>query len=171
MILLQVLDDGRLTDGMGRTVDFRHAVLVMTSNLGSQCLLDCEDIKTAEKDVMTAVRAFFKPEFLNRVDDIVMFHALDKAHLNHIIDIQLNDLRSKLAEKDITLSVPDDVKTWLCEQGHDQNYGARPLKRAIQNNLANPIAYYLLSHENVTGELSAKMDHGQISIVPDGDDS
>lgn len=169
--LLQVLDDGRLTDGMGRTVDFRHAVLVMTSNLGSQCLLDCEDIKTAEKDVMTAVRAFFKPEFLNRVDDIVMFHALDKAHLNHIIDIQLNDLRSKLAEKDITLTVPDDVKTWLCEQGYDQNYGARPLKRAIQNNLANPIAYYLLSHDNVTGELSAKMDHGQISIVRDGDDS
>jgi len=146
-ILLQVLDDGRLTDGHGRTVDFTNTIIVMTSNLGSEYLANLapeSDSEAARSQVMAAVRAHFRPEFLNRLDEIVLFHRLDQAQMDQIVEIQLARLQRLLAERKITLSLDERARSWLARAGYDPVYGARPLKRVIQRRLQNPLAELLL---------------------------
>ena len=128
-ILLQVLDDGRLTDGQGRTVDFRNVILVMTSNLGSHFLVDpTMDSEAKREAVMATVRQAFKPEFLNRLDEVVIFDPLSKDELAHIVDLQVRELATRLRDRRITLEVTDAARAWLAEQGYDPAYGARPLR-------------------------------------------
>jgi ATP-dependent Clp protease ATP-binding subunit ClpB len=149
-ILLQVLDDGRLTDSQGRTIDFRNSLIVLTSNLGSEFLsglADGEAVETVRESVMGAVRRAFRPEFLNRLDEILLFNRLQAAEMTHIVDIQLAHLAKLLEGRRITLEVSTAAKTWLAEQGYEPLYGARPLKRVIQRNLQNPLAEKLLAGE------------------------
>jgi ATP-dependent Clp protease ATP-binding subunit ClpB len=146
-ILLQVLDDGRLTDGQGRTVDFRNTIIVLTSNLGSEILAgqkEGEDIALAYGQVMAVVRQHFRPEFLNRLDEIVLFRRLQRTDMTHIVDIQLQHLRGLLADRKIGLELNEDALTWLAAEGYDPVYGARPLKRVIQRTLQNPLAGKIL---------------------------
>jgi ATP-dependent Clp protease ATP-binding subunit ClpB len=166
-ILLQVLDDGRLTDGQGRTVDFRNTILVLTSNLGSQFLVEptLSDEERRES-VMTAVRAAFKPEFLNRLDDVVVFDALTGAELRSIVDIQLERLRRRLAERRLTLEVSDDARTWLAEHGYDPVYGARPLRRLVQSAIGDRLAKALLSGEIRDGDtVTVDLAEGKDGLV------
>ncbi|MCB9140134.1 MAG: ATP-dependent chaperone ClpB [Caldilineaceae bacterium] len=144
-VLLQVLDDGRLTDSQGRTVDFRNTIIIMTSNLGSRHILD-ESVSDAETEeqVMTALRQHFRPEFLNRVDEIVIFHSLDREQLKSIVDILLERLRRLLAGRGITLELTDGARELIVDEGYDPAYGARPLKRAIQQLVADPLAVEIL---------------------------
>ncbi|HVA62601.1 MAG TPA: ATP-dependent chaperone ClpB [Terriglobales bacterium] len=150
-ILLQVLDDGRLTDGKGRTVDFRNTVVIMTSNLGSQHLRG-EVTATAREQVMTELRGHFRPEFLNRVDEIVVFHALERAQLGPIVELQLGHLRTLLAERGIGLRLAPAARDLILRQGYDPQYGARPLKRALQRLVQNPLASAILKGEVLPGE-------------------
>jgi ATP-dependent Clp protease ATP-binding subunit ClpB len=146
-VLLQVLDDGRLTDGHGRTVDFRNTLIVLTSNLGSDVLAAVpkdEDTESVRDQVMGAVRAAFRPEFLNRLDEILLFHRLDREHMTAIVEIQLAALEKMLADRNMTLTLDEAAKAWLAEAGYDPVYGARPLKRVIQRALQNPIASLVL---------------------------
>ena len=147
-VLLQVLDDGRLTDGKGRTVDFKNTVIIMTSNIGSGEILDWggdpEQDAEVRQQVMGLLRKVFKPEFLNRVDEIVIFHPLGRRHLYRIIEVQLGRLQAMLAERQITLELTDAAKELLASEGFDPTYGARPLKRALQNLIQNPLALKLL---------------------------
>jgi ATP-dependent Clp protease ATP-binding subunit ClpB len=147
--LLQVLDDGRLTDGQGRTVDFKNTVVVMTSNVGSQYWdagEGTEASREASKErVMDALREHFRPEFLNRVDDIVVFHRLTEADIAKIVDIQLNVVRKRLAERKLTLELTPGARDFLAHEGYDPVYGARPLKRAIQKHVLDPLALEVLS--------------------------
>jgi len=144
--LLQVLDDGRLTDGQGRTVDFRNTILVLTSNLGSQAIADPALDDAARKDaVMSVVQHHFKPEFLNRLDDVVVFHALSTEELTHIVDIQLDVLGNRLARRRLTLDVSDAAREWLAMNGFDPVYGARPLRRLVQSSIGDQLAKELLS--------------------------
>ncbi len=152
-VLLQLLDDGRLTDGQGRTVDFRNAVVIMTSNLGSQHILDVTLEPEALRDrVMADVRAYFKPEFLNRIDDVVIFDRLAKDQLAAIVDIQLERLRARLADRDITVEVTDAGKAWLADRGYDPIYGARPLKRVIRQEVENRLAKAILDGQVRDGD-------------------
>ena len=155
-ILLQVLDDGRLTDGQGRTVDFKNCVIIMTSNLGSEAIQATEDpqgdYEQMKDQVMESVSAHFRPEFINRVDEIVVFHALGRAELRAIADIQVDILRKRLAEQDIYLDVTKAALDRVAETGYDPVYGARPLKRTIQHLLENPLAQKLLTGEFLAGE-------------------
>jgi len=162
-ILLQVLDDGRLTDGQGRTVDFRNTVIVMTSNLGSQMIQDMADDGDSAREaaeaytqmkaaVMGVVQAHFRPEFINRLDDIVVFHPLDKAQIKQIAGIQLRGLEARLAERSLRLDVRDSALQLLGNVGFDPVYGARPLKRAIQQQLENPLAQKILGGEFTSGD-------------------
>ena len=159
-ILLQVLDDGRLTDGQGRTVDFRNTVIVMTSNLGSHMIQEVfdssgdtpEGYTQMKAAVMGVVQAHFRPEFINRLDDMVVFHPLDKAQIREIAKIQLNGLEKRLAERGLKLALSDNALTLLANIGFDPVYGARPLKRAIQQQLENPLASKILSAEFVSGD-------------------
>ena len=149
-VLLQVLDDGRLTDGQGRTVDFRNVLIVMTSNLGSDYLVNLgenEDTKTVEKEVMAVVRGHFRPEFLNRVDEIILFHRLRREDMGSIVDIQFRRLGRLLEDRKITLSLDAKGRQWLAEKGYDPAYGARPLKRVIQKWVQDPLAQALLAGE------------------------
>jgi ATP-dependent Clp protease ATP-binding subunit ClpB len=153
-VLLQVLDDGRLTDGQGRTVDFRNTVIIMTSNLGSHAIQELAGEGQGEKQyakmkaaVMESVQSHFRPEFINRVDDIVVFHPLGKSQLRSIVDIQLSYLRKRLADRDIALELDDAARDLLGEAGFDPVYGARPLKRAIQSQVENPLAQRILRGE------------------------
>ncbi|GGO93283.1 chaperone protein ClpB [Nocardioides phosphati] len=151
-ILLQVLDDGRLTDGQGRTVDFRNTLLILTSNLGSPFLVDptlSEEVK--HESVMGVVRSHFKPEFLNRLDEVVMFDALSQEQLTHIVDLQLELLMKRLAVRRIHLKVTDAAKQWLAATGYDPAYGARPLRRLVQNAIGDPLARMLISGEVADG--------------------
>ncbi|WP_223395986.1 ATP-dependent chaperone ClpB [Nocardioides rotundus] len=151
-ILLQVLDDGRLTDGQGRTVDFRNTILILTSNLGSNYLVDPDlDAEKKREAVMSVVRASFKPEFLNRLDEIVMFEALSPDELTHIVDLQLALLERRLAVRRIGIDVTDDAKEWLAETGYDPAYGARPLRRLIQTAIGDNLAKMLISGEVADG--------------------
>ncbi len=153
-ILLQVLDDGRLTDGQGRTVDFSNTVLIMTSNLGSEYLVNQEDgasIEDVREDVMNAVRGAFRPEFLNRLDEILLFKRLDRALMTGIVDIQMRYLHDLLAQRRITLAIDDKAKTWLADKGYQPAYGARPLKRVIQTELQNKLAEMILKGEIIDG--------------------
>jgi ATP-dependent Clp protease ATP-binding subunit ClpB len=149
-ILLQVLDDGRLTDGQGRTVDFSNTVLIMTSNLGAENLAnqkEGEDVEKVRGKVMDEVRKFFRPEFLNRLDEMLLFRRLGRAQMAGIVDIQLGNLRKLLESRRIELDISDDAKLWLADKGYDPAYGARPLKRAIQTNLQNHMAEMILRGE------------------------
>lgn len=167
-ILLQVLDDGRLTDGQGRTVDFANTVLIMTSNLGAEHLAaqeDGDDIEKVRPKVMEAVRKFFRPEFLNRLDEILLFRRLGRAQMAGIVDIQLGNLRKLLDQRRVRLEIDDKAKQWLADRGYDPVYGARPLKRAIQTYLQNHLAEMILRGEipdgslvQVTTQANAKAD-------------
>jgi ATP-dependent Clp protease ATP-binding subunit ClpB len=154
-VLLQVLDDGRLTDGQGRTVDFRNTLIIMTSNLGSEYLVNQkpgEDSDAVRDEVMAVVRAHFRPEFLNRVDEIILFHRLKKEQMGAIVDIQLKRLAKLLEDRKITLKVDDEAREWLAEKGYDPAYGARPLKRVIQKNVQDPLAEMILAGGVKDGE-------------------
>ncbi|MBV1704823.1 MAG: ATP-dependent chaperone ClpB, partial [Hyphomicrobiales bacterium] len=153
-VLLQVLDDGRLTDGQGRTVDFRNVLIAMTSNLGSEFLVnqkEGEDTAAVESEVMGVVRAHFRPEFLNRVDEIVLFHRLRREDMGAIVDIQVARLGKLLAERKIALALDAKARAWLAHEGYDPAYGARPLKRAIQRHLQDPLAEMLLAGKVADG--------------------
>jgi ATP-dependent Clp protease ATP-binding subunit ClpB len=161
-IFLQILDDGRLTDGQGRTVDFRNAVLVMTSNVGSQHIssLDPSQEDEMRSRVMDALRGHFKPEFLNRIDDVVIYHPLGEDQIGHILEIQIDLLRKRLAERRLTLELSDAAMTFLAKRGYDPQYGARPLKRLIQREVQDPLAMkilegVLLEGATVRADLSA----------------
>jgi len=143
-VLLQVLDDGRLTDGHGRTVDLANTVLIMTSNLGSELIDPGLPEETARSRVMEVVRRTFRPEFLNRVDEILVFHRLTREDLSRIVDIQVEQLRRRLAERRLTLDLAPEARSWLAEHGYDPAYGARPLKRLIQKEIADRLAAALL---------------------------
>jgi len=147
-VLLQVLDDGRLTDGQGRTVDFRNTLIVMTSNLGGDYLANLgenEDVDKVRDQVMSVVRAHFRPEFLNRLDDIVLFHRLQREQMGAIVDIQLKRLQKLLDDRKITLDLDESARVWLADKGYDPTYGARPLKRVIQREVQDPLADKILS--------------------------
>ncbi len=160
-ILLQVLDDGRLTDGQGRTVDFRNTIIVLTSNLGAQHLIELKDNEPVEKArmaVMDAVRAAFRPEFLNRLDEIILFHRLGRSQMGAIVDIQIQQLEKLLRDREITLSLDEAAREWLADKGYDPIYGARPLKRVIQKQVQDRLANLILegtvldgSHVGITG--------------------
>ena len=143
-ILLQILDDGRLTDGKGRTVDFRNTIIIMTSNIGTDLIQEIKDPKEIEHRMMDALRLRFKPEFLNRVDDMIIFHSLSKEHLQSIVDIQLSYLKDRLQEHNYEIKVSKGAKAWIADVGYDPTYGARPLKRAIQRYIENPLALKIL---------------------------
>ncbi|HCX28712.1 MAG TPA: type VI secretion system ATPase TssH, partial [Blastocatellia bacterium] len=152
-VLLQILDDGRLTDAKGRTVDFKNTVLIMTSNLGSREIQEAEgDEKQVREAVLQELRANFKPEFLNRIDDIVIFHQLSREQIAQIIDVQLERLRQMLKERNIQLVLDDSARQLLAREGYDPNYGARPLKRAIQTLIQNPLAVKLLRGDILPGQ-------------------
>jgi ATP-dependent Clp protease ATP-binding subunit ClpB len=154
-VLLQVLDDGRLTDGQGRTVDFRNTLIVLTSNLGSEILANLpegQEVSTVRERVMEVVRGAFRPEFLNRLDEILIFRRLTRADMTGIVDIQLARLQKLLADRKITLAVDDKARQWLAQAGYDPVYGARPLKRVIQRSLQNPLAELILAGRINDGE-------------------
>jgi ATP-dependent Clp protease ATP-binding subunit ClpB len=154
-VLLQVLDDGRLTDGQGRTVDFRNTLIVLTSNLGSDILASAPegDIPGAVRDqVMEVVRAAFRPEFLNRLDELLLFRRLSRADMAGIVDIQLERVKKLLADRKITLELDPAARAWLAERGYDPVYGARPLKRVIQRELQNPLASMILEGKVADGQ-------------------
>jgi ATP-dependent Clp protease ATP-binding subunit ClpB len=158
-ILLQVLDDGRLTDGQGRTVDFKNVIVIMTSNIGSHRVLEYrgafsgEEYRRMKDAVLGELRAAFRPEFLNRLDEIIVFHALDEEHLKQIVDIQLAGVRQRLAERHIRLELTDAARTRLVREGYDPTYGARPLKRAIQREIETPLAKRILAGEVRDGQV------------------
>jgi ATP-dependent Clp protease ATP-binding subunit ClpB len=161
-ILLQVLDDGRLTDGQGRTVDFRNTLLVLTSNLGSHFLVDPTlDPVVKQESVLGVVRASFKPEFLNRLDETVMFEALTQKELAQIVDLQLALLASRLVGRRIQIEVTPSARDWLAETGYDPAYGARPLRRLIQTAIGDPLAKLLIAGE---------VDDGDTVVVDKGAD-
>ena len=149
-VLLQVLDDGRLTDGQGRTVDFRNTLIIMTSNLGSEFLVNLgegEDVDSVRDVVMDVVKASFRPEFLNRVDETILFHRLQRSNMAAIVKIQLARLEDLLEERKIVLDLDEDALGWLADKGYDPAYGARPLKRVIQSAVQDPLAEMLLAGE------------------------
>ncbi|MES0883527.1 ATP-dependent chaperone ClpB [Roseibium sp. SCP14] len=154
-VLLQVLDDGRLTDGQGRTVDFRNTLIIMTSNLGAEYLVnqpEGQDSDAVRDEVMTAVRGHFRPEFLNRLDEIVLFHRLQRSQMAGIVSIQLERLRDLLSDRKITLNLDDSALGWLAQKGYDPAYGARPLKRVIQKDVQDPLAEKLLAGDVLDGQ-------------------
>jgi len=153
-VLLQILDDGRLTDGKGRVVDFKNTLVIMTSNLGSQWILELgeDDREEMERRVLESVRTHFRPEFVNRVDEMIIFHALRREHIRTIVDLQMEGLRRMLVERELTLRITDVARDALAEEGFDPHYGARPLKRAIQRRIQNPLAMRLLKAEFKPGQ-------------------
>ena len=154
-VLLQVLDDGRLTDGQGRTVDFKNVLIIMTSNLGAEYLAEQkagEDVEGVREQVMDVVRSRFRPEFLNRLDEILLFHRLSREQMDTIVDIQMKRLRNLLADRKIEIALDEAARTWLADAGYDPVYGARPLKRVIQRNVQDPLAELLLTGEIADGE-------------------
>ena len=161
-ILLQVLDDGRLTDNQGRTVNFKNAIIIMTSNIGSHIIQDkLESFNEKDVEIIMGelrqqmhelLRKTIRPEFLNRIDEIVLFKPLIKSEIRQIVDIQLERVQKMLKEKEITLSVSDEAKDWLAQLGYDVNYGARPLKRVIQKYLINPLSKELLEGKFIDGD-------------------
>jgi ATP-dependent Clp protease ATP-binding subunit ClpB len=165
-VLLQVLDDGRLTDGQGRTVDFKNTLIIMTSNLGSEYLIDAsQDVAKVKDLVMGAVKAKFRPEFLNRIDEIVLFSRLRKEEMATIVDIQLKRLEKLLADRKITLELDQAAKTWIANQGYDPAYGARPLKRVIQKQVQDPLAEQILAGRIKDGDrVKVTVTGGKLAI-------
>lgn len=154
-VLLQVLDDGRLTDGQGRTVDFRNTLIIMTSNLGAEHLIaqsESDDVELVEAQVMQAVRAHFRPEFLNRVDEVILFHRLKREQMAAIVDIQIRRLQKLLDEKQLTITLSAEATEWLANKGYDPAYGARPLKRVIQKEVQDPLAERILAGDIKDGQ-------------------
>ncbi len=169
-VLLQVLDDGRLTDGQGRTVDFRNTLIVMTSNLGADFLVnqpEGQDTDAVKDQVMTVVRSAFRPEFLNRVDEIILFHRLKKSEMGRIVDIQLARLQKLLDDRKIALSLEPGARDWLAEKGWDPAYGARPLKRVIQKSVQDPLAEMILAGKIKDGE-AVKVSADKIGLTFNG---
>src|SRR5205823_2213431 len=174
-VLLQLLDDGRLTDGQGRTVDFKNTLVIMTSNIGSQRILQYKGSYIGEiydrmkVAVLDELRKAFRPEFLNRVDEVIVFHALSEEHLKRIVDIQLTRLRERLADRKIALELTDAARTHLVRVGYDPSYGARPLKRAIQKEIENVLGRQILEGkvrdgQTVVVDFDAKS--GQMTFTP-----
>ena len=167
-ILLQVLDDGRLTDGQGRTVDFRNVILILTSNLGSQFLVD-PALSQEEKreNVMATVRAAFKPEFLNRLDDVLIFNALSKDELGQIVGLQLSKMSKRLSDRRISLDVTDAARTWLADEGYDPAYGARPLRRLVQREIGDRLARLILAGQVTDGQqVTVDVAEGGLMLIP-----
>jgi len=163
--LLQVLDDGRITDGQGRTVDFRNTVLIMTSNIGSQHILGEENPEQREAKVMDALRGHFRPEFLNRIDETVIFDRLDREDLTTIVDFQLDRVRARLAKKGLGLALSEETKEFVGNQGYDPVYGARPLKRAIQHLILDPLSLDVLEGKYVDGDvIKAELKNGKVEF-------
>jgi ATP-dependent Clp protease ATP-binding subunit ClpB len=172
-VLLQILDDGRLTDSKGRVVDFKNTVLIMTSNLGSRAIQTAAENPLVDRDIKTEVlqvlRDHFKPEFLNRIDDIVVFTQLGKEQISTIIDVQLEKLRKNLEERGITLELDQSARDLLVEEGYDPVYGARPLKRAIQSLIQNALAVKLLQGEIASGQtVRVSAENGEMKFTPVG---
>ena len=170
-VLLQVLDDGRLTDGHGRTVDFRNTLIILTSNLGSDhlaALADGEDVESVRDQVMEVVRAAFRPEFLNRLDEVILFHRLSRGDMSGIVDIQLRSLQALLEERKIILEIEESGRTWLANAGYDPVYGARPLKRVIQRQLQNVMATMILEGAIAEGE-TVKVTAGDGGLTVNGE--
>ena len=152
-VFLQVLDDGRLTDGQGRTVDFRNTVIIMTSNIGSDSILNITDDQAMRERVTFVLREYFRPEFLNRIDEVVFFHRLESKHIRHIAEIQLGNVRQLLAKRNISIEMTDAAMDLLIEEGYDPAYGARPLKRVIQQRVIDPLALQIIQNEVRDGNL------------------
>ncbi len=163
-LLLQVLDDGILTDGQGRTVDFKQTIIILTSNLGAQTLSNPTAIRNNEigkENILDAVRAHFKPEFLNRLDEIIIFNRLEKEHMSRIVDIQLNILQDRMSSLSFKIDLGVGARDWIADKGYDPVYGARPLKRVIQTNIQNPIAELILA---------GKLSEGEVIKITEGPD-
>jgi ATP-dependent Clp protease ATP-binding subunit ClpB len=164
-VLLQVLDDGRLTDGQGRTVDFRNTLIIMTSNLGAEFLMQADDVEDARDAVMGAVRAHFRPEFLNRVDEIILFRRLAEEHMGAIVDIQMKRLAKLLHDRRMTIELDDSARSWIATKGFDPAYGARPLKRVIQKELQDPLARFLLEGKLKDGDtIKVSTEGGHLTV-------
>jgi len=167
-ILLQILDDGRLTDGQGRTVDFTNTVVIMTSNIGSQHLMAATSKESVRHLVMDELKKRFRPEFLNRVDETLIFERLTEKHIAKIVDIQLEIVRKRLAERKIALTLTEKAKSHLAKEGYDPDYGARPLKRLLQREVVDPLAKKLLAGEFKEGDaVTADFDKGEIVFRKD----
>jgi ATP-dependent Clp protease ATP-binding subunit ClpB len=151
-VLLQIMDDGRLTDGQGRTVDFKNTILIMTSNVGSQHIVDTAGQEEIREAVEAVLRDTFKPEFLNRIDDVVIFHRLSRDDISQIVDLQVEQLAGRLADRGIAIDLTDDARTLLGNLGYDPTYGARPLKRVIQKQLVDKLALRMLEGEFAEGD-------------------
>jgi ATP-dependent Clp protease ATP-binding subunit ClpB len=173
-VMLQILDDGRLTDGQGRTVDFKNTIVIMTSNVGSARILDYRGgfagaaYEAMKEAVQEEMRRHFRPEFLNRVDEIIVFHALTEEQLKQIVEIQLERLRERLADRHITLELTDAARTNLVRSGYDPHYGARPLKRAIQKKIEAPLGRLLIQgavRDGQTVRVDAADDMGDLSFT------
>jgi ATP-dependent Clp protease ATP-binding subunit ClpB len=168
-VLLQVLDDGRLTDGQGRTVDFSNTLIILTSNLGSQYLStlgEGETVESVEPQVMDVVRAHFRPEFLNRLDEIILFHRLAADHMGPIVDIQVGNVGKLLKDRKIKLDLTDGARAWLGRVGYDPVYGARPLRRAVQKYLQDPLADKILKGEVPDGStLRVEEGEGKLELT------
>ena len=164
-VLLQILDDGRLTDGQGRLVDFTNTIIIMTSNLGSRQLMEAPDLKTGHEAVMEVIRASFKPEFINRIDEIIIFNQLGKAQIAGIVSLQLKKLAARLENRNLHLKWNDSVVDMISEAGFDPDYGARPVKRAIQTMVENPLAVDMLHGRFSEGDgIAISAPHGQLVI-------
>jgi ATP-dependent Clp protease ATP-binding subunit ClpB len=168
-VLLQVLDDGRLTDGQGRTVDFKNTLIIMTSNIGAEYLVsqkDGEDSDAVREYVLAEVKLKFRPEFLNRIDEIILFHRLKREQMGKIVDVQLGRLTKLLADRKITLDLDDTARAWLANRGYDPAYGARPLKRVIQKFVQDPLAEAILAGRVKDGEIvSLTVRNGDLVLV------
>jgi ATP-dependent Clp protease ATP-binding subunit ClpB len=174
-VLLQLLDDGRLTDGQGRTVDFKNTIVIMTSNVGSMRILEYRGsfaglaYDRMKEAVIEEMRRQFRPEFLNRVDEIIVFHALSEEHLKQIVDIQLERLQQRLAERHIRLELTDEARTHLVRVGYDPHYGARPLKRAIQKEIETTMGKLLLQgrvRDGQTVVIDYDGEKGELTFTP-----
>ena len=166
-ILLQVLDDGRLTDGQGRVADFTNTIIILTSNLGSQFLTglsDGQSVADVEPQVMEIVRGHFRPEFLNRLDEIILFHRLAAEHMGPIVDIQITRVQALLKDRKIVLELTDAARAWLGRVGYDPVYGARPLKRAVQKYLQDPLADAILRGDVRDGQ-TVKVEEGEGALT------
>jgi len=166
-VLLQVLDDGRLTDGQGRVADFTNTIIILTSNLGSQFLSGLEDgqsVESVEPQVMEIVRGHFRPEFLNRLDEIILFHRLAADHMGPIVDIQVARVQALLKDRKIVLDLNDTARAWLGRVGYDPVYGARPLKRAVQKYLQDPLADAILRGDIRDGQ-TVKVEEGEGALT------
>jgi len=162
-VLLQVLDEGFLTDGQGRKVDFRNTIVIMTSNLGADYLARLPEgvpSVAAKSDVMETVRSHLAPEFINRIDDIVLFNRLSRDNMTGIVDVQIAEMQNHLKEKQMSIEFTDEAKTWLADKGYDEVYGARPLKRVLQKEVLNPLATKILQGAVKDGDhIAVSVDH------------